>query len=130
MPAFANTFNDKEIKELADYVKQGIPPTVTAQTGSDSQRHHPLGSLHLVIDTVVTGRRFPGDWHSCRRQSPDLGTERETAHLFTRETLSPIEGLPPIMALAREACWIWRFIRSMTRTLDLHLLFGTRHNFQ
>ena len=60
MPAFAKTFSEKEIKELAVYVKKGIPsdrtllkPAITADGIVKSEEYN------FVIDTVVTGLEVP-----------------------------------------------------------------------
>lgn len=60
MPAFAKTFTDKEIEELAVYVKRGIPsdrtllkPAIRLEGVLQSEEHN------FVIDTVVTGLEVP-----------------------------------------------------------------------
>ncbi|QRX64027.1 PQQ-dependent sugar dehydrogenase [Dysgonomonadaceae bacterium zrk40] len=100
MPAFANTFNNDELKALARYVKNGIPadrtqlkPALTADGIVTSELHD------FVIDTVVTGLEVP--WGLAFL--PDgrlLISERSgTLHTFANGVLSaPIGGLPPIMA--------------------------------
>lgn len=100
MPAFAKTFSDKELKELAVYVKKGIPadrtllkPAVTADGIVKSEEYN------LVIDTVVTGLEVP--WGLAFLPNGDLliSQRKGTLHTFSNGKLSaPIEGLPPIMA--------------------------------
>lgn len=103
MPAFAKTFSDKEIKELAVYVKKGIPadrtllkPAVTAEGIIKSEEYN------FVIDTVVTGLEVP--WGLAFLPNGDLliSERKGTLHTFSNGKLSaPIEGLPPIMALGQ-----------------------------
>ena len=103
MPAFAKTFSDKEIKELAIYVKQGIPadrtllkPAVTADGIVKSEEYN------LVIDTVVTGLEVP--WGLAFLPNGDLliSERKGTLHTFSNGKLSaPIQGLPPIMAFGQ-----------------------------
>ena len=103
MPAFAKTFSDKEIKELAIYVKQGIPadrtllkPAVTADGMVKSEEYN------LVIDTVVTGLEVP--WGLAFLPNGDLliSERKGTLHTFSNGKLSaPIQGLPPIMAFGQ-----------------------------
>ena len=103
MPAFAKTFSDKEIKELAIYMKQGIPadrtllkPAVTADGMVKSEEYN------LVIDTVVTGLEVP--WGLAFLPNGDLliSERKGTLHTFSNGKLSaPIQGLPPIMAFGQ-----------------------------
>ncbi|SCM56925.1 PQQ-dependent sugar dehydrogenase [Petrimonas mucosa] len=103
MPAFANTFNDKEIKELADYVKQGIPsdrsllkPAVTANGIIRSEAYN------LVIDTVVTGLEVPWGLAFLPDGNLLISERKGRLHTFSQGKLSaPIEGLPPIMAFGQ-----------------------------
>lgn len=103
MPAFAKTFSDKELKELAVYVKKGIPadrtllkPAVTADGIVKSEEYN------LVIDTVVTRLEVP--WGLAFLPNGDLliSERKGTLHTFSNGKLSaPIEGLPPIMAFGQ-----------------------------
>jgi len=103
MPAFAKTFSDREIKELAGYVKKGIPadrallkPAVTAEGIVKSEEYN------FVIDTVVTGLEVP--WGLAFLPNGDLliSERKGTLHTFSNGRLSaPIEGLPPIMAFGQ-----------------------------
>lgn len=103
MPAFANTFNDKEIKELADYVKQGIPsdrsllkPAVTANGIIRSEAYN------LVIDTVVTGLEVPWGLAFLPDGNLLISERKGRLHTFSQGKLSaPIESLPPIMAFGQ-----------------------------
>ncbi len=103
MPAFAKTFNDKEIEELAVYVKRGIPsdrtllkPAIRLEGVIQSKEHN------FVIDTVVTGLEVP--WGLAFLPNGDLliSERKGTLHTFSNGKLSaPIEGLPPIMAFGQ-----------------------------
>lgn len=103
MPAFAKTFNDKEIEELAVYVKRGIPsdrtllkPAIRLEGVVESEQHN------FVIDTVVTGLEVP--WGLAFLPNGDLliSERKGTLHTFSNGKLSaPIEGLPPIMAFGQ-----------------------------
>lgn len=103
MPAFGKTFSDAEIKDLALYVRKGIPtdreslkPGVHANQIIESEVHN------FVIDTVVLGLDVP--WGLAFLPNGDLLiSERSgTLHTFAKGKLSPpIEGLPPIMAFGQ-----------------------------
>ena len=100
MPAFQKTFSDEEIKELAEYVKKGVPedkallkPAVTLGGVVESEVQK------FVVDTVVSGLNVP--WGLAFLPDGDLLiSEREgKLYRFSDGKLSePIEGLPPIKA--------------------------------
>ena len=100
MPAFEKTFSNQELKELALYVKGGIPtdrtqlkPALTADGILRSELYN------FVIDTVVSGIEVP--WGMAFLPDGDLlfSERKGTLHRFSNGTISPpIEGLPPIMA--------------------------------
>ncbi|MBF6628797.1 MAG: PQQ-dependent sugar dehydrogenase, partial [Proteiniphilum sp.] len=100
MPAFANTFNSGELKELARYVKNGIPadrtqlqPALTADGIVTSELHN------FLIDTVVTGLEVPWGLAFLPDGRLLISERKGTLHTFANGVLSaPIGGLPPIMA--------------------------------
>jgi aldose sugar dehydrogenase len=103
MPAFQKTFTNREIEELAAYVKKGIPadrgtllPALTADRIIESE------VLRFTLDTVVTGLSVP--WGMAFLPNGDmLISERSgTLHIFSEGKLSePVEGLPAIMAIGQ-----------------------------
>ena len=103
MPAFQKTFTDKEIKELAEYVKKGIPadrstllPALTPDKILESEVQN------FTLDTVVSGLNVP--WGMAFLPNGDmLISERSGALLvFSGGKLSaPVEGLPDIMAIGQ-----------------------------
>jgi len=100
MPAFEKTFSSDEIKELAVYVKNGIPAdrtqlkqALTADGIINSEVHS------FVIDTVVTGLEVPWGLAFLPDGRLLISERRGTLHTFSNGQLSaPIAGLPPIMA--------------------------------
>ena len=96
------TLSTKEIKELADYVKQGIPsdrsllkPAVTANIIRSE-------AYNLVIDTVVTGLEVPWGLAFLPDGNLLISERKGRLHTFSQGKLSaPIEGLPPIMAFGQ-----------------------------
>lgn len=98
MPAFGKTFSEKELAELAAYVKKGIPddksslkPAVLpgAVIQSEVQK--------FIVDTIVTGLNVP--WGLAFLPNGDLliSERAGTLHRFSDGKLSPpIKGLPPI----------------------------------
>lgn len=99
MPAFENTFSDKEIKALANYVKKGIPDDRSKLTQAISaQGIIKSEEYSFVIDTVVTNLDVP--WGLAFLPNGDLliSERKGTLHTFSNNILSPpILGLPPIM---------------------------------
>ncbi len=99
MPVFEKTFNDKEIKLLAVYVKNRIPedisklkPAVTPKGVINSEEHS------FVIDTVVTGLDVPWGLEFLPNGDLLISERTGTLHTFSNGKLStPIQGLPPIM---------------------------------
>jgi len=100
MPAFANTFNSGELRELALHVKHGIPadrtqlkPALTADGIVQSEVQK------FLIDTVVTGLEVPWGLAFLPDGHLLISERKGTLHTFSHGVLSaPIEGLPPIMA--------------------------------
>lgn len=100
MPAFQKTFSDKEIEDLAAYVKAGIPedreslkPAATPGEviASEVQR--------FVVDTVVSGLNVP--WGVAFLPNGDLLISEREGKLFRfsgGKLSEPVEGLPAIMA--------------------------------
>lgn len=103
MPAFKNTFSDKEIEALAVYVKKGVPedrsqlkPAITPGGVVESEVQK------FVVDTVVSGLKVP--WGLAFLPNGDLliSERAGTLHLFSNGKLSaPLEGLPPVMAFGQ-----------------------------
>lgn len=103
MPSFQKTFTDSEIKELAEYVKKGIPedrsvlkPAVTPGGVIESEVQK------FVVDTVLSGLNVP--WGMAFLPNGDmLISEREgILYVFSGGKLSaPVEGLPPVMAIGQ-----------------------------
>ncbi len=103
MPSFQKTFSDKEIAELAAYVKKGIPadksqlkPAETAGSVINSE------SQKFIVDTVVSRLEVP--WGLAFLPNGDLliSERKGTLHRYSNGKLSPpIEGLPPIMAFGQ-----------------------------
>lgn len=103
MPSFEKTFSDKEIEDLAAYVKKGIPenreilkPAVMPGGIIESEVQK------FVVDTVVKGLKVP--WGMAFL--PDgrmLITERSgTLHIFSDGKLSPpVGGVPEVMAIGQ-----------------------------
>jgi aldose sugar dehydrogenase len=100
MPAFQKTFTEKEIEELAAYVKRGIPedksllkPALIPGGVVESEVQQ------FIVDTIVTGLNVP--WGLAFLPNGDLliSERAGTLHRFSAGKLSPpIEGLPPIRA--------------------------------
>jgi glucose/arabinose dehydrogenase len=103
MPAFRKTFTDEEIRDLAAYVKKGIPedkgklrPAVTPSGVIESEVQR------FVVDTVVTGLDVP--WGLAILPGGDLLISERSGRLFRfsgGRLSAPIEGLPPIMAMGQ-----------------------------
>lgn len=103
MPAFRKTFTDKEIKELAAYVKEGIPADrATLLPALTSDRVIESEVQKFTIDTIVTGLNVP--WGMAFLPNGDmLISERSgSLHIFSGGILSePVFGLPEIMAIGQ-----------------------------
>lgn len=103
MPAFRETFTKREIRDLAAYVKKGIPadrgllqPALTTEeiVASEVQK--------FTLDTVVAGLNVP--WGMAILPDGDmLISERAgTLHVFSGGKLSePVGGLPDIMPIGQ-----------------------------
>jgi glucose/arabinose dehydrogenase len=103
MPAFAKTFSDEEIAELAQYVKRGIPDDKSTLKPAEEENNIIVSeTLLFTVDTIVSGLKVP--WGLAFLPDGDmLIAEREgKLYRFSKGTLSsPIEGLPPIMAFGQ-----------------------------
>ncbi len=103
MPAFEKSFTPRELRELALYVKQGIPadrkqlkPALSADGIIRSELYN------FLIDTVVSGIQVP--WGMAFLPNGDmLFSERKgTLHRLSKGVISPpIIGLPPVMAVGQ-----------------------------
>lgn len=100
MPAFEKTFSDQEIKELAQFVRHGIPSDLSKLKPAIT----PVGIINsevqkFVIDTVVKGLEVP--WGLAFLPGGDLLIAERSGKLlrFSEGNISdPVTGLPPIMA--------------------------------
>jgi len=103
MPAFEKTFSASELKELARYVKQGIPADrklLKPALSADGMIHSEL--YNFLIDTVISGIQVP--WGMAFLPNGDLlfSERKGTLHRFSNGVVSPpIEGLPPIMSVGQ-----------------------------
>ncbi|MFO7619672.1 MAG: PQQ-dependent sugar dehydrogenase, partial [Bacteroidales bacterium] len=103
MPAFRKTFSNREIEELAAYVKMGIPadrgtllPALTADRIIESEVQK------FTLDTVVTGLNVPWGMAFLPNGDMIISERSGTLHIFSGGNLSdPVEGLPAIMAIGQ-----------------------------
>lgn len=103
MPAFRATFTNREIKELAVYVKQGIPadreslqPALTAETFVTSEVQK------FTVDTVVKGLNVP--WGMAFLPNGDMLISERSGTLYRfsgGKITEPVTGLPEIMAIGQ-----------------------------
>jgi aldose sugar dehydrogenase len=103
MPSFRKTFTDAEIKDLADYVKKGLPgdksmlkPAVTPGGVVESEVQK------FVVDTVVSGLDVP--WGLAFLPGGDLLIAERAGKLYRYsggKLSTPIDGLPPLMAIGQ-----------------------------
>ena len=103
MPAFRKTFSNREIEELAAYVKKGIPadrstlmPALTSDRSIESEVQK------FTLDTVVTGLSVP--WGMAFLPNGDMLISERSGKLliFSGGQLSaPVEGLPAVMAIGQ-----------------------------
>ncbi len=100
MPAFRKAFTNKEIEELAAYIKKGIPADRTTLTPALTPDKIIESEVQkFTVDTVVNGLNVP--WGMAFLPNGDmLITERSGAlYIFSGGRLSgPVEGLPALMA--------------------------------
>jgi len=98
MPAFRATFNDAELKALAQYVKAGIPTDKSILKPADTQGGITESAVQkFFVDTVVTGLDVP--WGLEFLPNGDLLIADRSAKLyrFSNQQLYEISGLPDIM---------------------------------
>lgn len=103
MPAFRETFTTREIRELASYVKEGIPadrgllqPALTLEKIVTSEVQK------FTVDTVVKGLNVP--WGMAFLPNGDmLISEREGTlyRLSGGKIPEPVTGLPEVMAIGQ-----------------------------
>lgn len=100
MPAFAQTFTDAEIEELAAYVRKGIPADRSLLKPALRDGDVTKSEVQdFITETVVTGLDVP--WGLAFLPGGDLliSERAGTLHRFSNGKLSPpIQGLPPIRA--------------------------------
>ena len=103
MPPFRKTFRNSEIRDLAAYVKKGIPADrgllqpalITEEMGTE-------GVQRFTLDTVIAGLNVP--WGMAILPNGDmLISERSGTLLFFSEgeLSNPVGGLPEIMAIGQ-----------------------------
>jgi glucose/arabinose dehydrogenase len=98
MPAFRATFNDTELKALAQYVKAGIPADKSILEPADTKGGITRSEVQkFFVDTVVTGLDVP--WGLEFLPNGDLLIAERSAKLyrFSNNKLTEISGLPEIM---------------------------------
>jgi glucose/arabinose dehydrogenase len=98
MPGFSATFSEAEIKELAAYVKAGIPADKSVLKAAGTKGGIANSEVQrFFIDTVVTGIDVP--WGLEFLPNGDLLIAERSAKLyrFSNNQLTEITGLPDIM---------------------------------
>ena len=98
MPAFRATFNDDELKALAQYVKAGIPADKSTLKPADTKGGITESEVQkFFVDTIVTGLDVP--WGLEFLPNGDLLIADRSAKLyrFSNQKLYEISGLPDIM---------------------------------
>ncbi|MHC1733201.1 MAG: PQQ-dependent sugar dehydrogenase [Bacteroidales bacterium] len=103
MPAFRETFTDREIRELADYVKKGLPadrgllqPALTLEEIVTSEVHK------FIVDTVVKGLNVP--WGMAFLPNGDMLISERSGTLYRfsgGKILEPVTGLPDVMPIGQ-----------------------------
>lgn len=99
MPAFAEAFSDQEIKELASYVRAGLPKEEKAfKKAYTAERIVKSKKQNFIIDTIVTGLEVP--WGMEFLPGGDMLISERAGILYrlSNGKLSVITGLPDIMA--------------------------------
>ncbi len=103
MPAFRETFTTREIRELAAYVKKGIPadrgllqPALTLEELVTSEVQK------FTVDTVVRGLNVP--WGMAFLPNGDMLISERSGTLYRfsgGEIIEPVTGLPEVMAIGQ-----------------------------
>jgi glucose/arabinose dehydrogenase len=103
MPAFRETFTDREIRELADYVKKGLPadrallqPALTLEEIVTSEVQK------FTVDTVVRGLNVP--WGMAFLPGGDMLISERSGTLYRfsgGKIIVPVTGLPDVMAIGQ-----------------------------
>jgi glucose/arabinose dehydrogenase len=103
MPAFRKTFTNREIRDLAAFVKKGLPAdrgllqpalTIEEMVTSEVQK--------FTVDTVVSGLRVP--WGMAFLPNGDMLISERSGTLYRfsgGKIIEPVTGLPEIMAIGQ-----------------------------
>lgn len=99
MPGFEAAFSDKEIKQLASYVRSAVPKeTVTGGAALTAERIVKTKKQNFVIDTVVTGLDIPWGMEFLPNGDMLIAERAGILYRYSNGTKSVITGLPPILA--------------------------------
>lgn len=98
MPAFAETFSDKQLKELANYVRLTVPKDVS-QLKPAIKPNEVIQSMkqNFTYDTVVSGVQIP--WGMAFLPNGDMLIADRNAILYrlSQGKISEVSGLPNIL---------------------------------
>ena len=98
MPSFESTFSDKEIKDLASYVR-----SAAGQAGSESKSalngEHIIKSdrQNFIIDTVISGLEIPWGMEFLPNGDMLISERSGILYRFSNGKLEEISGLPDIL---------------------------------
>lgn len=101
MPAFAATFTDAEMEELAVYMRQGIDhfnQYAAAANTTPSGNLFTTGAVSVKLDTVVRGMKSV--WGMAFLPDGRMLVTDKSGHLYAvanNKKLTEINGLPPIL---------------------------------
>lgn len=99
MPAFKETFSDKEISALARYVHSAVPKNeLSAEGAITPDRIISSEKQNFVVDTVVTGLDIPWGMEFLPNGDMLISERSGILYRFNGEKLTPVTGLPSIMA--------------------------------
>lgn len=99
MPGFEAAFTDKEIKQLASYVRSAVPKdAVTGGAALTAERVVKTKKQNFIIDTVVTGLDIPWGMEFLPNGDMLIAERAGILYRFSNGNKSVITGLPPILA--------------------------------